>query len=437
MKNITDLIQFKKSMFITSHELEDGSAILFSPETKFGSLVLLESTEYNLWKQNRLEELVKWEKDNLGTDNLLRQRFIINADENQIETLKKLRLESAFDKEPDSINFTISLTTFCNARCEYCFQKGLIHTRLNPTVANGIVEFIKKTATTYNAKKVYITWFGGEPLLEPHIIEDMSNELIMHFKDNYNACMITNGSLINDKVIAMFKRCHISEIQITLDGIDKKYEKIKNYYNKNYTYSTILRNIENCLRNNILVIIRLNVSKNNKDEILNVIDELDKKFGSFKSQNLFFISVSIVTGEKTDCSLFTVESQELKDILSKIYEKLYILRYTSFDLGINYTICDAYRYHSYFFDPDGDIYRCDRLIGKKEKSVGNVFTGLTISEEDLCTLLKEPLPEKCNSCKMLPMCQGGCKDLKNSNIGRCRIEKFIIDELIDIIYKHS
>lgn len=90
-----------------------------------------------------------------------------------------------------------------------------------------------------------------------------------------------------------------------------------------------------------------------------------------------------------------------------------------------------------FFDPDGYIYRCERIIGKKNYSVGNVFTGIEMSEDKLESILKEPLPDKCNSCEILPMCQGGCKMLDNTNIERCRIEKNIILELLDIIYNNA
>lgn len=59
-----------------------------------------------------------------------------------------------------------------------------------------------------------------------------------------------------------------------------------------------------------------------------------------------------------------------------------------------------------------------------------------MTESDLISCLKKPLPEKCNSCKILPICQGGCKALEDTNLGRCRSELSIIDKIMDIVHSN-
>lgn len=123
-----------------------------------------------------------------------------------------------------------------------------------------------------------------------------------------------------------------------------------------------------------------------------LIEYLDERFKSYKDSGLFAISPSVISGSKEDCSLLAYHSEDMREILGNVYEKLYELEYNIFGLWKIGTLCDAYRYHSYFIDPDGDIYRCDRLIGKK---------------------------------------------LENTNLERCRDELCIIDKIIEIVYIYS
>ncbi len=426
--------KMKKSMFITTRVLDDGGALLFCPDNEHGIMCHLEPKEFELWEANRFEELLKYPNTNL----LLEGRFLVPENENQIEFQRQLREKEALRKESECISFTITPTLFCNARCEYCFQKGVTQNRMNEKTMKSVINFIKSISLRYGAKKVNIRWFGGEPLLEQQVIKYVSFELINHFgRENYTASITTNGSLITDDVLDLFYCCNIFDVQITLDGLKNRYNQIKNYYNNKNNFSSVCKNIEKCLKREIFVCIRLNISKTNYDEILMLIEYLDERFKCYKESGLFTISPSTISGSKEDCSLLSYQSEEMRWILSNVYEKLYKLEYDVFELGQIGTICDAYRYHSYFIDPDGEIYRCDRLIGKKQHSIGNVYEGIKISNAELLSCLTQKLPEKCNSCKILPMCQGGCKALENTNLERCRDELSIIDKIIDIVYNNS
>ena len=61
-------------------------------------------------------------------------------------------------------------------------------------------------------------------------------------------------------------------------------------------------------------------------------------------------------------------------------------------------------------DSKGDLYKCHRVLGKgAEFSSGNVRTGIeknTIFKFFCNTAL---VYDECKTCKLLPICQGGCK----------------------------
>lgn len=77
---------------------------------------------------------------------------------------------------------------------------------------------------------------------------------------------IINGILI-DKYINLVKQCRIESIQITLDGTKTVYEATKNYIDINNAFEKILANIFLLTKNDIHVSIRMNVSRNNIEDL--------------------------------------------------------------------------------------------------------------------------------------------------------------------------
>jgi len=310
--------KMKKSMFITTRVLDNGGALLFCPDNEYGMICYLEPNEFELWESNRFEELL----NNSDKNFLLEGRFLVPKEENQIEFQRQLREKEALEQEKECISFTITPTLFCNARCEYCFQKGIPQTRMNEETVKMVINFIKSICSQYGAKKVNIRWFGGEPLLEQEIIKHVSLELINHFgRDNYTASITTNGSLITDDVLELFHRFNILDVQITLDGLENTYNQIKNYRNSKNNFSSVCKNIEKCLEREIFVCIRLNISKTNSDETLLLIEYLDERLKSYKDSGLFSISPSVISGSKEDCSLLVYHSEDMREILGNVYEK--------------------------------------------------------------------------------------------------------------------
>ena len=119
----------------------------------------------------------------------------------------------------------------------------------------AMISFVTSISKKFNAKRIAIAWFGGEPLLEKELIRRVSHQIIDEVGvNNYNASITTNGSLIDDDTIELFKECKITSVQITLDGTEEQYNLIKNYVNpQKFNYQTVITNIERCCKNGIFV----------------------------------------------------------------------------------------------------------------------------------------------------------------------------------------
>ena len=93
--------------------------------------------------------------------------------------------------------------------------------------------------------------------------------------------MISNGYLMDAKLAKKaFNEWHLSNIQITLDGTEEVYNKTKRYIYKDdpNPFKTVINNIHELLKNNILVSIRLNCGTHNIEDLKNLILYLREEF---------------------------------------------------------------------------------------------------------------------------------------------------------------
>jgi sulfatase maturation enzyme AslB (radical SAM superfamily) len=117
-------------------------------------------------------------------------------EKNLVELVRWVRRNTC--KEPDYITcYTILTTTDCNARCFYCYEKGIRRLPMSRETADKTVAFIKEHC---GEKSVNISWFGGEPLFNSEVIDI----IIGYLKENnikYISTMVTNGYLFDEKLI--------------------------------------------------------------------------------------------------------------------------------------------------------------------------------------------------------------------------------------------
>ncbi|MDD7333752.1 MAG: radical SAM protein [Lachnospiraceae bacterium] len=114
----------------------------------------------------------------------------------------------------DSVKIHVSNT--CNLRCRYCYAHGgnygQPNTLMDRETAERIVYFINRSEMMEKIR--YITFFGGEPLMNPDIIEYICSNI--QNKD-IKFLMQSNGTLMNERIISILKEYDIG-LTISLDG---------------------------------------------------------------------------------------------------------------------------------------------------------------------------------------------------------------------------
>src|SRR6266540_1082421 len=98
------------------------------------------------------------------------------------------------------MDLTFILTEECNLRCTYCYQKNYPRTVMPASVAVSAID----TALRHGARRLSLTFFGGEPLLQA----DTLFAVLQAARDRerrdavpVTAKVSTNGLLLDDAIL--------------------------------------------------------------------------------------------------------------------------------------------------------------------------------------------------------------------------------------------
>lgn len=338
---------------------------------------------------------------------IIRAGFVVVNTKDEVCEYMYARHQIAFDKNPKQLSYVIAPTMACNYNCEYCFESKKESSICQKRTMDNIVAFIKAQVELDTCiKHLHIQWFGGEPLLAFDSIEYISDQLIRYCNDtstNFTSTVITNGYLLNREKINKLRMLKVNNMQITLDGLAETYAICKGCQKD--CFDVVIANIKDC-DNIIPIVIRLNVSKRNKNEIQDLIAFiLDHVTHNVK----FHIAPVHAYNEATkDITLGNEEFKNFqRDLINWACNVGYQKNVIILRPRCHPVVCDAMLGKSYVIGPDGCLYKCTHQIGYKEYSVGNVETGATHNAVAL-SYVENELPNKCGKCKILPVCAGGC-----------------------------
>lgn len=332
---------------------------------------------------------------------LLELGFFVEENNQEYKTYMYKYMSCMFRHKGMSI--TIATTLNCNLSCPYCFEQGgKCKTSLSESIENAIVLFIKKRIQDY--KSLHIIWFGGEPLLNPDSIIRISEALTKE-KIAFTSSIVSNGTVINSKVIKAINTYSISTIQITIDGIKEVHDKKRMFNSGKGTFDIIIDNISYLLKHSdITVIIKTNIDKQNMNSYQNFKQLINEKFCNYIKCDRIKFSVNYVrdrTGFDSSSLCFTEKAFDIfNENVLKIRPQLPTF------IGP----CPMRCLSSYIIGPDGNIYKCLEHLGHLDKSIGNI-SEFRIRSSRLAqyALLEFPFEnEVCKKCAYLPICGGGC-----------------------------
>lgn len=227
--------------------------------------------------------------------------------------------------------------------------------------------------------------------------------------------IITNGTLLTAKIVNQLINYNCQQIQITLDGMPDTHNARRKYKDGKGSFEQIISALE--LLNNksadIHTVIRINVDKNNLDEVSLLLEYLGSNGKGLTNCNVDF---GIVRGSTQACSAYSgncLSESIVGEVLSKLWSKAEMEGFTLYTKPFHRWIyCGLYADSQFTVTPNGELYKCWEHAGDEQHLMGNInengnIDNIKYSYYDWMS--HNPLEnEECKECVYLPACGGGC-----------------------------
>jgi uncharacterized protein len=136
---------------------------------------------------------------------------------------------------------TFFLTNECNLSCRYCVIK-----KEKQTLSFKYAKKILNVLLNNNKKEISLIFSGGEPLLKIDLIKKIIFYIEKKGKNNgknINYRIITNGTIINSKIISFIKK-HNIEVVFSIDGTKKEHDKNRIFKDGKGSYNLVVNNFK-------------------------------------------------------------------------------------------------------------------------------------------------------------------------------------------------
>jgi len=326
-----------------------------------------------------------------------------NDEHQQVMNLREiLRKLDAAQKEEGIVHYTILPTTACNAHCFYCYEHGLKPEIMSRETADDVVKFIKQHC---RGKKIWIRWFGGEPTLEVHLIDQICEGLHSN-SVSFTSRMTTNGYLLDKELIAKMKAFwNLDQVMISLDGSEENYNQTKAFAGvHDNPYQRVLQNVGLLLDEGVQVNLRMNFDKRNYLDFNNLLEDIERQFGN---NPLLQIRPHQINPKEKDIG--TKAFREYEEWCS---EKIVALNDLSRNKGLfhkmyplpclEYKDCLAASDNAVVILPDGSLVSCPDLLGS-DQIKGNIWLGIT-EREKVASWKQLADYKRCKNCLFFPKC---------------------------------
>lgn len=390
-------VKYKWSVFVFLYEKDGARYIYNNLSTQLYRLAEDDGVDYDNEKLLSFGEISL----NPALTQLARDYFLVpeNEDEDRLyENLIDIMWSIEKSRIPKGTSsYTILTTTACNARCFYCFEQGMKIVTMTPEVIRATVDYIVKTK---REGKIFLNWFGGEPLLRDDIIDTICSELKARNVE-FESFITSNGSLLTPEMARKMRTdWRLTHAQISLDGDEAEYNRRKAYVNLGGSpYRLVLNNIALLLNEGIKVNLRCNIDKDNLSGMDSFFDDLDSEFPDKSNLSLEFVSLYDNHSTTNELPLY-IKTTELN---SKAHSFGFARKrsWMKFETMLYYCPAQIY-YTTMVIDPSGKLFACEHCAEGTE--IGNIFDGITNRDLAKKYLSHPPVSPKCSGCFFLPKC---------------------------------
>lgn len=434
-------MEYKTSKY--NYYLEENNELLIINFNRgISSMCVVTDNEKEVVMKYLKGDLHEFKKIGKEEEMLIENGFLIPIDHDEESELELKRLDYIYD---NLLHLVIHVTKNCNFRCKYCFI-DFENKKLDYLVQEQIVKYINNNISKYSG--VYISWFGGEPLMGMDVITNISDKVInicKRARKPYVSGITTNGYLLTKENIKKLIALKVYNYTITLDGLKDSHDKQRVLANEKGTYDIILNNLR-YIRDEIKfkylrIGIRTNFTKKSLEEIDEYLIMLDNEFSKDKRFSIFLKLAYDWGGERVgQIKDSLLDSNDMKKIYIRLLMNSLKMKVDNIGyLNFGGLTCNTTKKNKYVIGIDGLIAKCETVC--EETKVGKIDSDgwyIDKSKESKWIFSYKLNNEKCHDCLFKNMCfNGSCpkKNLENNHTSSCPKPIFINEILL--LYRKS
>ena len=349
---------------------------------------------------------------------------------------------------------SLNVAQICNMKCIYCYGDGGEYgnkTVMDFDTAKRSVDFIIENSGVKN--KIFICFFGGEPLLNFALIKEIVKYSKMAGEKNGKRIyfsITTNGTLLNDNINSFLYSNNMS-VTISFDGDKQSQDANRPLKIPKSSYDYVSPRI-----------IRFLSTKENKAIARVTITEKSSGISAIRSslKNIGFKRIEFVPASVDPSGNLGITEAHFQDLIENIkYEAHALIEKIKSREDIyssNFTeiiarlirrqrkdfYCGAGRTYA-AVSADGLIFPCHRFVGNPQMLIGKI-SDKNFQKNNQLRISKIDGNKNCKKCWAKYLCGGGCYydnyetcgDVIKPNKMQCRILRkkieyavFVVDSL--------
>ncbi|WP_328956371.1 radical SAM/SPASM domain-containing protein [Kitasatospora purpeofusca] len=362
------------------------------------------------------------------------------------EALDVVRVSKRAVRERRVRTFVVMPSNYCNMACEYCGQEH--EKRTIAPRAERLVERVRRAAATEGTDHLHIGWFGGEPLMAYDVLRRLALAfLAVAAEENcgYTSKLVTNGSLLSHRKLRdLHLKYGLTELEVTIDGTRDYHDKSRVLKGGWRSFDRVVGMLGEAAADPDLarldVTVRTNVGAANAGMAAEYADAMAAA-GLAGSRVSFYPTVIHTWGN--DVTELTVTKQRYADIELSWFEEFA-------RVGLNHAllpsttkpiVCVAVDPSSEVVDATGGLFSCTEqplVPGYEGTRLGNIETlPLEVRRpagryDDWHAGVESGTETPCRSCRVLPICGGGCPKHWREGTMPCPSYKYNLPGRLDL-----
>lgn len=403
----------KYSKYNSILQLSDSLSVLYN--SKEDKSIIISNSKTNLLKFSP-EQLAN--QDSEIYNNLIQINAIVANDKNELQEV--IELGKQIENNDEYYKLIINPTMGCNFSCWYCYESHIVGSKMSKSNVDKIIKFIDNILLEKpNLKTFDLAFFGGEPLMyyskvTRPIIDYYRTKYEIHKNINFEISFTSNGYLLSDIILNhLIEKNDYKHFQITLDGNREEHNQVRVAQKEEGSYDVIIESIRRLLENGLEVVLRVNYTALSAYSVGDILSDISH-FTDANKRN-FSIDFHRVWQDKEEVA----DIDEFIDSIKESFENSNF-RVVRNDIVENFKKpCYADKENEVVINFNGDIYKCTARDFSKENSYGFIDDNGKLNWNDKIKIWRKlKIQSKaCQSCRILPLCGGGCHQINLELLG--------------------